>query len=179
MEQEAGVLPRQRPPPLGTARGTGARVGIHAALCSFTGGVAGGGSRGSQAGAAALPAGAGRAVLPRARRRPGLARIPPSSSRPPSSSPLGPQPRSTSLIFSKLPRPGPFVPLVRGDGCEEEFATPGRSTVTMVVGGDRDPGLQPCTVPSPICKEEGPGGARIIKDQSSADCWFCTGLCSP
>lgn len=85
-------------------------MGTHAALCSFTGGVTGGGSPESQAGAAALPAGAGRAVPPRARRL-GLARIPPSSSRPPSSSQLGPQPRSTSLIFSKLPRPGPFVPL--------------------------------------------------------------------
>lgn len=169
MEREAGVFPRQLPLPLGAASGTGTRVGTHAALCSFTGGVAGGGSPESQAGAAALPAGAGRAVPPRARRL-GLARIPPSSSRPPSSSQLGPQPRSTSLIFSKLPRPGPFVPLVRCDGREGGFATPGHSTVTIVVGGARDPGFQPCRVPLPICKEEGPGGARIPGDQPSAHC---------
>lgn len=31
-----------------------------------------------------------------------------------------------------------------------------------IVGGARDPGFQPCRVPSPICKEEGPGGAGIL-----------------
>lgn len=104
MEREAGVLLRHRPPPLGAARGSEACVGTHAALCRCSGGEAGEGSRGSQAGDATLPAGARRAVLPRAR-SPGLARIPPSASRPPSSSPLGSRPRSTSLIFSKLPLP--------------------------------------------------------------------------
>jgi hypothetical protein len=112
-------------------------------------------------------------------RSPGLARIPPSASRPPSSSPLGPRPRSTSLIFSKLPLPGPFVPLMRGAGCARGFPTPGESVVTVVVGGDRDPGFQSCIVPLPGYKAERPGGARILGHQPSANCWFCSGLCSP
>lgn len=146
MEREAGVLPKHRPPPLGAARVSGICVGTHAALCPCSDSVAGGRSRGSQAGDATLPAGARRAVLPRAR-SPGLARIPLSASCPPLSSPLGPRPRSTSLIFSKLPLPGPFVPLVGGEGCAEGFTTLGDSVVTVVVGGDQDPGFQSCIVP--------------------------------
>lgn len=82
MEREAGVLPRHRPRPLSAARGSEAWVGTHAALCRCSGGEAGEGSRGSQAGDTTLPAGARRAVLPRApqswpRAHPSL-RLPPS-----------------------------------------------------------------------------------------------------
>lgn len=91
MEQEAGVFPRQRPLPLGAASGTGTRVGTHAALCSFTGGVAGGESPESQAGAAALPAGAGRAVPPRAAVLASRASLPPPPALPRRHT-LGPSP---------------------------------------------------------------------------------------
>lgn len=153
MEREAGVLPRHRPPPLGAARGSEACVGTHAALCRCSGGEAGEGSRGSQAGDATLPAGARRAVLPCAPQSWPRARIPPSASRPPSSSPLGSQPRSTSLIFSKLPLPRALCAPGAWLGAQEG-SSPRDSVVTVVVGGDRDPGFQSCIVPLPGYKAE-------------------------